>query len=93
MRSAIASITRSQSRSLSRCGRNWHAAMKVDARGAGQRAGVEFLQAVECLVDDAVGFAFFCRRSNSKVSDIALTRCAAICAPMTPHRRTATLRM
>src|SRR3546814_161708 len=31
-------------------------------------------------------------RSNNTVSTLALTRCAAICAPMTPAPRTATLR-
>src|SRR3546814_9241325 len=34
----------------------------------------------------------FAGRSNNTVSTLALTRCAAICAPMTPAPRTATLR-
>ena len=69
---------------------------RLDVRRArrGSQAGrLELAQVVDRLAHVAVGIALLRGSSKSSAGTAALTRCAAICAPMTPAPRTAALRM
>jgi hypothetical protein len=64
-----------------------------DQRGVvlvAQRRRRQLFQVLDGAQDDAVLVALLAGRSNSTTGTLALTQCAAICAPITPAPSTAT---
>ena len=84
---------RSESHSLRSAGADRNSRLNLAGpRRQRERARLELEQTLDRLARVAVRVAFLPRSSYSSAETFALTRCAAICAPMTPAPSTAALR-
>src|SRR3989338_3385920 len=66
--------------------------MKLSLDGLANGLGSSFFRPSSALLTIPLGSPSRAGRSNRMTGTLALTRCAAICAPITPAPRTATLR-
>jgi hypothetical protein len=67
--------------------------MKVILAGLAMGDGSSFFKPSSALLTLPFGSPSLAGNSNNIVSTLALTKCAAICAPITPAPSTATLRI